>query len=134
MILFRYTFVESVNVIKKKNQDYFQKCVEPVNAVQNQGITRYEQDNTNRKPKWKLLLFFFSLFFVIHSNRYPRVELYFWDQRLGVPIFAYICIRLRIGKKIFRSLLFEGINIYSINYAIGNCINTIILNNPCSRN
>lgn len=52
MILFRYTFVESVNVIKKKkNQDYFQKCVEPVNAVQNQGITRYEQDNTNRKPK-----------------------------------------------------------------------------------
>lgn len=55
MISFRYTFIESVNVInslkKKKNQDYFQKCVEPVNAIQNQGITRYEQDNTNRKPK-----------------------------------------------------------------------------------
>lgn len=54
MILFRYTFIESVNVInslKKKNQDYFQKCVEPVNAIQNQGITRSEQDNTNRKPK-----------------------------------------------------------------------------------
>lgn len=28
---------------KKKNQDYFQKCVEPVNAMQNQGITRYNK-------------------------------------------------------------------------------------------
>lgn len=131
MISFRYTFIESVNVInslkKKKNQDYFQKCVEPVNAIQNQGITRYEQDNTNRKPKWKLLLFFF----VIHSNRYPRVELYFWDQRLGVPIFAYICIWLQIGKKYFEVCCSK---VYSINYTIGNCINTIILNNPCSRN